>query len=120
MIVNTVSPSQAILVSQSKDPDLIKSDTSQEQNTSTLPSQIDLDATWPYIEQDEDPDMTTMYLEGEKWKNFNNWLPEYSSIELLQLQEEDDDISPIIQWLETGEDPYQATLRLSSPATRFL
>jgi len=36
------------------------------------------------------------------------------------MQEEDSDISPIIQWLETGEDPSLATLRLSSPATRFL
>lgn len=120
VIVNTVFPSQSMLVSQSKDPDLIRSDTSQEQDTSTLSSQIDLDATWPYVEQDEDPDMTKMYFEGERRKNFNNWLPEYSSIELRQLQEEDDDISPIVQWLETGEAPSQATLRLSSPATRFL
>ena len=41
-------------------------------------------------------------------------------MELRQMQEEDSDISPIIQWLETGEDPSLATLRLSSPATRFL
>jgi hypothetical protein len=41
-------------------------------------------------------------------------------MELRQIQEEDNDISPIIQWLETGEDPSMATLRLSSPVTRFL
>ena len=35
------------------------------------------------------------------------------------MQEEDNDISPIIQWLETGEDPSLATLRLSIPATRL-
>jgi hypothetical protein len=54
------------------------------------------------------------YFEGEGL-TFNNWLPGYSSVELRQMQEEDDDISPIIQCLETGEDPSQATLRLSSP-----
>ena len=35
------------------------------------------------------------------------------------MQEEDNDISPIIQWLETGEDPSLATLRVSIPATRL-
>jgi hypothetical protein len=52
--------------------------------------------TWPYIEDEEDPDTTKTYFEGEGL-TFNNWLPGYSSVELRQMQEEDDDISPIIQ-----------------------
>lgn len=36
------------------------------------------------------------------------------------MQEVDNDITPMIQWLETGEEPSLATLRLSSTATRFL
>ena len=117
--VTTVVPKQEIWTSQSKDPDLTRSYNSQEQDKSTLQSEVDLEATWPYTENEGDPDRTKPYFESEGL-TFNNWLPEYSSMELRQMQEEDDDISPIIQWLETGEDPSLATLRLSSPATRFL
>jgi hypothetical protein len=76
-------------------------------------------ATWPYIENEDDLDTTKPYGENEGL-TFNNWLPEYSSMELRQMQEEDNDISPIIQWLETGDDPSLATLRLSTPATIHL
>jgi hypothetical protein len=117
--VTTVVSKQEIRASQSFDPDLTRSDNSQEQDKSTLRSEVDLDATWPYIENEEDPDTTKLYFEGEGL-TVNNWLPEYSSMELRQMQKEDNDISPIMQWLETGEDPSLATLRLNSPATRLL
>ena len=110
---------QEIRASQSMHPDHTRSDNSQEQDESTLQSEVDLDATWPYIENEDDPDTTKPYGENEGL-TFNNLLPEYSFMELRQIQEEDNDISPIIQWLETGEDPSMATLRLSSPVTRFL
>ena len=78
-----------------------------------------MDAAWPYIENEDGPDTTKPYCEGEGL-TFPNWLPEYTSMELRQMLEEDNDIPPIIQWLETGEDPSLATLRLSSPATQLL
>jgi hypothetical protein len=97
--VTTVVPKQEIQASQSFDPDLTRSDNSQEQDKSTLQSEVDLDAAWPYIENEDGPDTTKPYCEGEGL-TFTNWLPEYSSMELRQMLEEDNDIPPIIQWLE--------------------
>ncbi|CAC5409273.1 unnamed protein product [Mytilus coruscus] len=82
--------------------------------------EADLDATLTYMEDENDLDATWPYMEEDSEQIISNWVPEFSTTEIRRMQEEDDDISQVIQWLETGEEPTQALLRLSSPATRFL
>ena len=55
---------QEIRASQSLDPDHTSSDNFQEQDESTLQSEVDLDATWPYIENEDDADTTKPYGEN--------------------------------------------------------
>ena len=45
-------------------------------------------------------------------------MEQYSKGELREMQLKDVDLSPVIGWLETSQDPSQAELQLQSPATR--
>ncbi len=47
-----------------------------------------------------------------------NWVGSFSFPELKEVQLQDIDIAPILGWLESGFNPSQRELRLSSPATR--
>ncbi len=47
-----------------------------------------------------------------------NWLETFSPIELRDIQSQDPDIAPIVQWLHSDIEPSIRQLRLTSPATR--
>ena len=49
-----------------------------------------------------------------------HWVPGYSSEELSSMQKADVDISPVIDWVTSGQDPSLHTLWLSSPMTKEL
>ena len=48
----------------------------------------------------------------------SEWSPQYTTEELRQKQQEDPDLSDLLRWMESGQDPSQAELMLSSPATK--
>ena len=48
----------------------------------------------------------------------SNILPQYSSMELRDIQMQDSDLRPFFRWLDAEGDPTQAREHLSSPATR--
>ncbi|CAG2249837.1 unnamed protein product [Mytilus edulis] len=66
---------------------------------------IDHDMTQPNTEED------TIHI---------NWMQSYSPQQLRQLQLQDPDLFPLIEWIESQYDPSDAELRLQSPATRAL
>lgn len=68
------------------------------------------------VEDLQDPDATIPYVEDGEMAP--NWTASYSATELRSLQIEDNDICPIIEWLETEYQPTKSELRLQSPATR--
>ena len=47
----------------------------------------------------------------------SNFMEQYSKGELREMQLKDVDLSPVIRWLETSQNPSQAELQLQSPAT---
>ena len=47
-----------------------------------------------------------------------NWLNNYSPDYISKCQNEDPELKPLIQWLNTGENPSQGELALSEPGTR--
>jgi hypothetical protein len=64
-------------------------------------SSEDPDATIPYCNHDdsssEDPDATIPYFTD---RPFANWVSQYTSEELRNLQLDDSDLCPILQWIE--------------------
>ena len=48
------------------------------------------------------------------------WSPAYKAEQLRKLQDDDPDISPVIQWIEGGITPSAQELAVCSPATRHL
>ncbi|CAC5366980.1 unnamed protein product [Mytilus coruscus] len=63
-------------------------------------------------------DMTEPNIEGDAI--YTNWMQNYSPHHLRQLQLQDSDLFPLIEWIESQYDPSDAELRLQSPATRAL
>ncbi|CAC5401505.1 unnamed protein product [Mytilus coruscus] len=62
--------------------------------------------------------MTEPNIEGDAI--YTNWMQNYSPHHLRQLQLQDSDLFPLIEWIESQYDPSDAELRLQSPATRAL
>ncbi|CAG2251987.1 unnamed protein product [Mytilus edulis] len=65
-----------------------------------------------------DHDMTQLNTEEDTIHI--NWMQSYSPQQLRQLQLQDPDLFPLIEWIESQYDPSDAELRLQSPATRAL
>lgn len=51
---------------------------------------------------------------------YSNYIQDYDSVQLRDLQLQDMDLQPIISWLERGEDPSEAELFLCSAATKHI
>ena len=49
-----------------------------------------------------------------------NWAASFTPTDVRQMQKEDTDLRPIIDWLDNNREPSQAELTLQSPATRAL
>ena len=84
-------------------------------------SSEDPDATIPYCNHDdsssEDPDATIPYITDQL---VANWVSQYTSEELRNLQLDDSDLCPILQWIEKAHEPSDSESRLHSPATRSI
>ena len=84
-------------------------------------SSEDPDATIPYCNHDdsssEDPDATIPYCTEQP---IANWVSQYTSKELRNLQLDDSDLCPIFQWIESAHEPSDSKSMLHSPATRSI
>ena len=81
-------------------------------------SSEDLDANIPYCNHDnsssEDPDATIPYC---TYQPIVNWVSQYTSKELRNLQLDDSDHCPVLQLIESAHEPSDSELRLHGPAT---
>jgi len=84
-------------------------------------SSEDPDATIPYCNHDdsstEDPDATIPYCTDQP---VANWVSQYTSKELSNLQLDDSDLCPILQWIDSAHEPSDSELRLHGPTTRSI
>lgn len=81
-------------------------------------SNEDPEATIPYCNHhdssSEDPDAIIPYCTDQPW------VSQFTSKELRNLQLDDSDLCPILQWIKSAHEPSDSELRLHSPATRSI